>query len=269
MGEKMNTPSESARNPSSPTGCLRVSGVTKRFSGLIALQDVSFTLEPGQIMGLMGPNGSGKSTLVNVVSGILSPEEGTVTVDGNDVTGAHPYSIAHAGVSRSFQTVRLFGALTVRDNIAAVIRKPGSPIDHVVDELLDRLKIDHLAETPAQNLAYGLQRRVEIARALATGPRYLLLDEPAAGLNDDESEDVERIIREAVDDPRFGCGVLIIDHDMRMITQLCDDLHVLMNGKTLATGKPHDVRQNPDVVRAYLGEKHVDPQTGQLQPNEP
>jgi len=234
---------------------LVVAGVTKTFAGLTALDDVTLRVEQGEILGLMGPNGSGKSTLVNVISGILAPTAGSVSVDGQDVTGKSAYNVAHAGISRSFQTVRLFGALSVSDNVAAVVRRPRRAVDRTVVELLERLRIGHLADERADGLAYGLQRRVEIARALATNPRYLLLDEPAAGLNDSESADLEQIIRAAADD--FGCGVLIIDHDITLITRLCHRLHVLSNGRTLAEGSPDLVRTHPDVVRAYLGERAV------------
>ena len=233
---------------------LVVDSVTKTFAGLTALGDVSLSLAPGEILGLMGPNGSGKSTLVNVISGVLTPDKGRVIVDGRDVTGKSSYTIARAGISRSFQTVRLFRALTVRDNIAAVVRG-GAGLDKTVDGLLSRLRISHLADEKAGGLAYGLQRRVEIARALATEPRYLLLDEPAAGLNDIESDDLESIIRQVVDE--FGCGVLIIDHDIRLITRLCHRLHVLSGGRTLAEGDPQIVRTDPEVVRAYLGDRAV------------
>ena len=232
---------------------LAVESVTKTFAGLTALGDVSLHLAPGEVLGLMGPNGSGKSTLVNVISGVLAPDSGRVVVDGQDVTGRSSYTVAHAGISRSFQTVRLFRALSVRDNIAAVVRRPQRQVDHVVSDFLERLKISHLADEKAGALAYGLQRRVEFARALATDPRYLLLDEPAAGLNDAESDDLEEIIRQVVSE--FGCGVLIIDHDIRLITRLCHRLHVLSGGRTLAEGDPNIVRTHPDVVRAYLGER--------------
>ena len=233
---------------------LVVNSVTKTFAGLTALGDVSLSLAPGEILGLMGPNGSGTSTLVNVISGVLTPDSGHVVVDGRDVTGKSSYTIARAGISRSFQTVRLFRALTVRDNIAAVVRGGGG-LDRTVEGLMTRLRISHLADEKAGGLAYGLQRRVEIARALATDPRYLLLDEPAAGLNDVESDDLESIIRQVVDE--FGCGVLIIDHDIRLITRLCHRLHVLSGGRTLAEGDPQIVRTDPEVVRAYLGDRAV------------
>lgn len=235
---------------------LEAVGVTKHFAGLAALSDVTLRLERGEILGLMGPNGSGKSTMVNVVTGILAPDSGRVLVDGTDVSGARPIQIARLGLARTFQTVRLFGALSVAENVAAVIRRPPRPIDAVVDELLARLRIDHLGATRAADLPYGSQRRVEIARALATGPRYLLLDEPAAGLNDAESHDLELIIRQVV--AEFGCGVLIIDHDMQLISRLCDRLHVLANGRTLASGHPDVVRADPAVARAYLGDRAVD-----------
>ncbi len=236
---------------------LVVDGVTKTFAGLVALEDVSLRLSRGEILGLMGPNGSGKSTLVNVISGILAPDAGRVSVDGSDVTGKSAYNVAHAGISRSFQTVRLFGALSVAENVAAVVRRPTRPVDGIVTDLLERLRIGHLAGERADGLSYGLQRRVEIARALATTPRYLLLDEPAAGLNDSETADLEQIIREVADESSFGCGVIIIDHDITLITRLCHRLHVLSNGRTLAEGAPDIVRTHPDVVRAYLGERAV------------
>jgi branched-chain amino acid transport system ATP-binding protein len=236
---------------------LVVDGVTKAFAGLTALDDVSLRLQPGEILGVMGPNGSGKTTLVNVISGVLRADAGRVEVDGRDVTRSNSLAVARAGVSRSFQTVRLFRGLSVRDNVQCVIRRPRAPVDRIVDELLDRLRIGRLASTTAGSLPYGLQRRVEIARALATEPRYLLLDEPAAGLNDAESQDLESIIRGVADDPRSPLGVLIIDHDIRMITGLCDRLHVLSSGRTIAEGPPGIVRSDPEVVRAYLGDRRV------------
>lgn len=232
---------------------LRVESLTKRFAGLTALGEVSLSLAPGEVLGLMGPNGSGKSTLVNVITGVLAPDGGSVVVDGRDVTGLKPYAVAHCGIARTFQTVRLFKHLSARDNVVAALRNTPHPADKVAEKLLDRLRIGHLRDEPAGRLAYGLQRRLEIARALATDPRYLLLDEPAAGLNDVETADLEGIIRQLVEE--FGCGILIIDHDIRLITRLCDRLHVLVNGRTVTEGLPEEVRRHPDVVRAYLGDR--------------
>ena len=238
---------------------LVVNSVSKHFAGLIALEDVSFRLDQEEILGVIGPNGSGKTTLVNVTTGLLDPDGGTVQVDGRDMTGVAPDAIARAGVVRTFQTVRLFGGLSVWDNVAAVIRDPDRPIDEVVDEHLERLGLGHLGSTPSSHLAYGLQRRLEIARALATRPRYLLLDEPAAGLNDVESADLEETIRAIPHDPRWGCGVLIIDHDLRLITSLCDRLLVMASGKVIAEGPPEEVRHQPQVVEAYIGRRKEKP----------
>lgn len=235
---------------------LTVTGVTMRFAGLLALDDINLTLGRGEVLGLIGPNGSGKSTLVNVISGILTPTAGTVTVDGTEVTGKSPALISRHGVARSFQTVRLFQELSVRDNVAAVVRRPDTDLDSEVDRWLHTLGLADLADRRSGDLAYGLQRRLEIARALATHPHYVLLDEPAAGLNDEETEDLEAVIRSLAKDPTLDCGVLIIDHDMRLITSLCDRLFVLFNGTRLAEGEPSEVRRDRKVIEAYLGGAH-------------
>lgn len=216
---------------------IRVESVTKRFAGLLALDDVSLTVGADEIVGLIGPNGSGKSTLVNVITGIFAPDEGTISLDDRDITGADSSVVARAGIARTFQTVRLFSNPSVRDNVTAVVRHPAR-LDDVVDGWLDRLGISHLADTTAGRLSFGLQRRVEIARALATEPSYLLLDEPAAGLNDAESAELEGILAALPTDPAIRCGVLVIDHDMRLIHSLCHRIHVLGNGRTIAMGPP-------------------------------
>lgn len=234
---------------------LVVSAVSKRFTGLVALDNVSLRLDRNEILGVIGPNGSGKTTLVNVVTGVLRPDGGRVEVDGHDVTGRAPHAVSRAGVARTFQTVRLFRQLSVRDNVAAVTRRPDGPVDEVAQHHLEAVGLGRYAATVAGELPYGLQRRLEIARAIATRPSYVLLDEPAAGLNDVESADLEEAIS-ALPGDAGGCGVLIIDHDMRLITSLCDRLMVLANGATIAEGSPDEVRVHPAVVEAYLGKRH-------------
>lgn len=232
---------------------LVIDSVSKHFAGLTALENVSLELKPREILGVIGPNGSGKTTLVNITMGVLYPDGGRVYVDGRDLTGASPDAVSRAGVARTFQMVRLFGELTVRDNVAAVIQDPDRPIDDLVEEHLRQLGLAHLGSTRAGHLPYGLQRRLEIARALATHPKYLLLDEPAAGLNDVESSALEETLKAIPKDPAHARGVLVIDHDLRLITSLCDRLVVLDSGKVIAEGPPDEVRREPAVIEAYLG----------------
>lgn len=235
---------------------LVASGVSMRFAGLKALDVVDLEAPHGSITGLIGPNGSGKSTLVNVLSGVLRPTEGAVFVDGQEMTGRKPTAFARRGIARTFQTPRLFARLSVRENVAAVVRSPDRGVDRVADDWLDFLEIADYRHREAGSLAYGLQRRLEIARALAAEPRYLLLDEPAAGLNDDETESLEAIVKRAVGDPRIGCGVLVIDHDMRLMVSMCETLNVLVQGRKLMSGAPAEVRHDERVIEAYLGSKH-------------
>ncbi|GAA4115550.1 ABC transporter ATP-binding protein [Enteractinococcus coprophilus] len=233
---------------------LTASGVVMDFAGLRALDDVSLSLGQHEIVGLIGPNGSGKTTLVNVLSGALAPTAGTVTIDGEKVTGLAPRKISHAGLVRTFQTVRLFGTLSVYENVqlgalgAGIRRSQAAAKAH---ELLELFGIDHLRDVLGDSLSYGQKRIVEILRAIATDCNYLLLDEPAAGLNEEESD---RLLGQLSNIPdQFGCGILIIDHDMNLIMRLCQRLHVLNQGKTIAEGTPEQVRANPTVVEAYLG----------------
>jgi branched-chain amino acid transport system ATP-binding protein len=233
---------------------LSVNDIVMDFSGLRALNGVSLTLKRGEITGLIGPNGSGKTTLINVITGFLQPTGGTITIDDQDVTGWSPYRIARAKVRRTFQTIRLFKELTVLENVEVAAVSAGASrrqAQQQAAEILEQLGILWLAHTSAGTLPYGEERRVEIARALITQPYYLLLDEPAAGLNENESDDLLTTLKTIVDD--LGCGMLIIDHDMRLIMRLCEGLHVLNYGKTIGTGSPQDIRRNPDVVAAYLG----------------
>lgn len=235
-------------------GTLVVEDVSRHFAGLRALDDVSLELGRGEILGLIGPNGSGKTTLVNVITGVLEPTTGRVLVDGQQISGSEPHRIARAGVARTFQSVRLFGTLTVRENVELGAISAGQSrraARHIATGLLDRFELSRLEHVLAGSLAYGLERMVEIARALATGCSYLLLDEPAAGLNEQESDTLLGRLARIPDE--FDLGMLIIDHDMNLIMRLCHRLHVLNQGKTIAAGSADDIRSDPVVVEAYLG----------------
>jgi ABC-type branched-subunit amino acid transport system ATPase component len=237
---------------------LRTENLSKRFSGLQALNDVSIQLAKGEIVGLIGPNGSGKTTLINTISGVLHPEEGSIVFGDTDITGWDPDRIARLGMARTFQTARLFSSLTVIENLElGIMAASASNIDGKVDELLDRFGLENWAPDRAGTLAYGLQRRLEIARAVGSKPDFLLLDEPAAGLNEEESEQLLQLIRGLREPASLGCGTLIVEHDLAMIMRLCDRVHVLNEGQTLAEGPPEDVRSNPAVVEAYMGKRYA------------
>ena len=244
----------SPSNGNARAATLAVEGLTKDFVGLRALDSVSLTLERGEILGLIGPNGSGKTTLINVVTGFLKPTEGRVRVGDVDITGWPPHKIAKLGLGRTFQTIKLFLGLTVLENVEVAAVSAGLPRRQARQqayELLESLGATRLADLPAGALPYGQERRVEIARALATNPSFLLLDEPAAGLNEAESDDLLQTL--APIPQQTNCGMMIVDHDMRLIMRLCDRLHVLNYGKTIGEGSPDEVHRNPAVIEAYLG----------------
>ena len=237
-----------------PEPQLVIENVTKAFQGLRALDAVSLTVAKGEILGLIGPNGSGKTTLINVVTGLFVPNEGRILAAGREITGLPSFKVARAGLARTFQTVRLFRNLTVRENVevaALSVGKPREVARGLAEEAMESLGIapwrDHLAST----LPYGDERRVEVARALAMTPDFLLLDEPAAGLDEEESEQLLRILA-PIPEAR-GLGMLIVDHDMRLIMRLCHRIHVLNYGRTIGEGSPEEVRGIPEVVEAYLG----------------
>ncbi|PZO81383.1 MAG: ABC transporter ATP-binding protein [Mesorhizobium amorphae] len=229
-------------------------GVSVEFAGLRALDGVSLSLSPGEILGLIGPNGSGKTTLVNAVTGQVPLSGGRVTLGGETISGLSPRAIALRGINRSFQIVRLFNAMTVIENVEAASLAHGVTLRAArakAEGLLEEFGLSARADELAANLSYGDKRRVEIARALAADPVFLLLDEPAAGMNETESEALLATLS-ALPAAR-GLGLLIIDHDMALIMRLCQRLHVLASGRTIAQGAPDAVRREPAVIEAYLG----------------
>jgi branched-chain amino acid transport system ATP-binding protein len=233
---------------------LEVHDVRVHFAGVKAVDGVDLTLRRGEILGLIGPNGAGKTTLVNVLSGFQRPDAGRIVLGGRTVTGWSPARLARAGLVRTFQAVRLFGGLTAFENVESAALGAGLPRREAraaADELLSRLGLAARAHATASSLPYGDERRLGIARALATKPRFLLLDEPAAGLNEAESDQLLTTLTEIVRD--FGSALLVIEHDMRLIMRLCDRIQVLDMGTTLAEGTPSEVRADPHVLSAYLG----------------
>jgi branched-chain amino acid transport system permease protein len=237
-------------------GVLEAIAVTKRFGGVHALRAVSLRLQEGAIVGLIGPNGSGKTTLLNCISGVFPPSSGRIALDGQPLP-RRGHLVARAGIVRTFQNIRLFGELTALQNVevgalgAARVRR-GRSRAYALD-VLDQLGIAALADRWAATLSYGDQRRLEVARALAGAPRFLLLDEPAAGMNETESEELRASIEQIRSARR--CGILVVEHDLRLIMRLCDSIFVLNEGELISHGTPEQVRSDPAVVAAYIGEE--------------
>jgi branched-chain amino acid transport system ATP-binding protein len=233
---------------------LTASGLSVHFAGVRALDGVDLGLNEGEILGLIGPNGAGKTTLLNVLSGFQRPNRGRLAFAGRTITGWDPPRRARAGLGRSFQDVRLFAGMTVLENCELAVVGCGgrrSTARIRAAQALEWLGLSRMADTPATQLPYGVQRRVGIARALCLGPSVLLLDEPVAGLNDDESAATAQTIRRIRAD--FECALIVIEHDMHVILSVCDRVHVLDHGVTLSIGSPEEVRNDPQVVSAYLG----------------
>lgn len=237
---------------------LAVADVSVEFSGLRALDHVSLSVDTGEVVGLIGPNGSGKTTLVNAITGQVKLAGGTITAAGVTLSGLSPRAIALQGVSRSFQIVRLFNAMTVLENVEAAALAKGASraiARKRAEVLLEEFGLAPKADELGDSLSYGDKRRVEIARALAAEPKFLLLDEPAAGMNDAETETLLHTL--AALPKKRGLGLLIIDHDMGLIMRLCHRLHVLASGRTIAEGSAAHVRAHPAVIEAYLGKGTV------------
>jgi branched-chain amino acid transport system ATP-binding protein len=241
-----------------PGESLRASSVSRSFDGVQALDGVTLDVGRGEIVGLIGPNGAGKSTLVNVLTGFDRPDAGTVHLGTDDVTRWSPHRRGRRGLARTFQHSHAFRSLTVRENVEVAALGVGTGAREATrraDSLLQRLSLDRYANASARALSHGDERRLGVARALATSPRFLLLDEPAAGLPEAEVPEFAALVRSVGADD--GTGVLLIDHNMALIMELCDRICVLDQGRTLAEGAPAEIRANLDVAAAYLGERPV------------
>jgi branched-chain amino acid transport system ATP-binding protein len=249
--------SPQANGRSSGAG-LRATEVTRAFKGVQALAGVSFELEPHEVVGLIGPNGAGKTTLINVMTGFDLPSAGTIELDGREVTSWGPARRARAGLARTFQQGRVFGELSVRENVelgALGVGAGARAARRRADELLARMELGGDARQLAGLMPHGEQRKIAVARALAARPRYVLMDEPAAGLHESDITAFAQVIRSVRDG--FDAGVLIVDHNMALIMEVSDRIEVLDQGRTLARGTPAEIRRNIDVASAYLGASGV------------
>ena len=259
-------------SPFSGSPLLRIEGLSKSFQGIKALEGVSFELYQGELLGLIGPNGAGKTTLINLISGFLKPENGKIYFGDQAIHGKSPEEIARLGIARTFQHLQIFAGLTVFENVLLGFtrrikrrfwhdllglgraKKEEALFQEEVQELLAQFGLLHLAQRPVQTLPYGDQRRVVLARALASRPQLLLLDEPAAGLSPAEGQELLKTLKEI---KRNGLSIILVDHDVDLVLEVCDRVIVLASGEIIAQGSPQEVREHPRVIEAYLGEPHA------------
>ncbi|HSF60657.1 MAG TPA: ABC transporter ATP-binding protein [Gaiellaceae bacterium] len=241
-----------------PGASLRAAAVSRSFAGVRALEEVTLELERHEVVGLIGPNGAGKSTLVNLMSGFDSPDRGAIVLDSREITRWRPDRRARHGLARTFQLSHAFRGLSVRENVEVAALGAGASTRQArrrADELLELLHLSAYAGIPAAALAHGDERRLGVGRALATEPRFVLMDEPAAGLTEAEVPEFAAVVRAVRDE--HGAGVLLIDHNMALIMDVSDRIQVLDQGRTLAEGSPEEIRENLDVAAAYLGDSAV------------
>lgn len=248
---------------------LKVDHMTKNFGGLAAISNVNLTIKKNEILGLIGPNGAGKSTFFNLLTGMYQPSSGTITFLGKKINGLKPYEISRLGVGRTFQNIRLFSELTVLENIEIAFKQKKTSVfseglhfssfykkreetKRKAQELLSFFGLEKYKHYQAKSLPYGQQRRLEIARALATKPKLLFLDEPAAGMNPNETQELKTFIANI--HRKFQLTIVLIEHDMPLVMELCDRICVLEYGRVLQIGTPQDIQNNPKVIAAYLGE---------------
>jgi len=256
---------------SAPAGpLLQLENCTIRFGGLTAVSDLNFQIGPHDLVGLIGPNGAGKTTVFNMITGVYRPTEGDIRFNGVSIAGKKPFRIAKLGIARTFQNIRLFHSLSVYDNVRAAfnmhlrhgiahallhgkgLRAEEKEIEGKVMDILGIFGLDQLRDCDAKSLPYGDQRRLEIVRALATNPKLLLLDEPAAGMNPTEKSELMKLIQFVKD--KFSIAVLLVEHDMKVVMGICQRIVVLDYGVKIGEGTPAEIRSNPEVVKAYLGE---------------